>query len=150
LSNSSTKFIEAVKLFNDCFYWDAIEAFQDALSDGLEDMYVDDCFLNIGISYMQLNLYLEAEEYFNKSIEAAKTLGDHIDSEGSIVGKTSDRAKLGLIRVSLAKNQLDEAKNLLEEIRDSESYIKSDGKDISIYEIASNEINLAESNDLKH
>lgn len=145
MSDSNIKFIEAVTLFNDGFYWDAIEAFQDALSSGLEDMYVDDCFLNIAISYMQLNLFLEAEEYFNKSIEAAQISGDHIDFEGSIVGKTSDRAKLGLIRVSLAKNQLDQAKQFLEEIKDTESYVKTDGNKISIFEIALDEITQVES-----
>ena len=49
MNNTDIKFIEAVKLFNDGFYWDSIEAFQDSLSSGLEDRYVDDCFLNIAI-----------------------------------------------------------------------------------------------------
>ena len=64
MKTSEVKFFEAVKLFNEEFYWDAIEAFQDSLSDGLEDRYVDDCFLNIAVCYMSLKLFNEAEVYF--------------------------------------------------------------------------------------
>ena len=96
MNNTDIKFIEAVKLFNDGFYWDSIEAFQDSLSSGLEDRYVDDCFLNIAICYMKLNLFNESKENFLKAISASETSGDKIDFEGPIFGKTSDRANLAL------------------------------------------------------
>ena len=113
MNESNIKFLEAVKLFNENFFWDAIELFQDALSDGLEDKFVDDCFLNIAICYMQLNLFNEAQEFFLKAIDSSKIYGDKIDSEGAVYGKTSDRAKLGLIRILLAKNDVESAKESL-------------------------------------
>ena len=116
MKDSSLKFFEAVKLFNETLYWDAIEAFQDSLSFGLEDKYVDDCFLNIAICYMQLKLFNDAEEFFVKAIDATVTRGDHIDFEGPVYGKTSDRAYLGLVRIALVRNEFENAENLLEKL----------------------------------
>ncbi len=143
MNESNIKFLEAVKLFNENFFWDAIELFQDALSDGLEDKFVDDCFLNIAICYMQLNLFNEAQEFFLKAIDSSKIYGDKIDSEGAVYGKTSDRAKLGLIRILLAKNDVESAKEILDELKDSETYIEIDNKKESLHSIAFAEINLA-------
>ena len=143
MNESNIKFLEAVKLFNENFFWDAIELFQDALSDGLEDKFVDDCFLNIAICYMQLNLFNEAQEFFLKAIDSSKIYGDKIDSEGAVYGKTSDRAKLGLIRILLAKNDVESAKEILDELKDSETYIEIDNKKVSLHSIAFAEINLA-------
>ena len=42
MNDSEVHFFEAVKLFNEELYWDAIETFQNSLSEGLEDKYVDD------------------------------------------------------------------------------------------------------------
>ena len=101
MNSSELQFFEAVKLFNEELYWDSIETFQNSLSDGLEDRYVDDCFLNIAICYMKLKLFREAEEFFLKAISTSEITGDKIDFEGPIYGKTSDRARLGLIRIEL-------------------------------------------------
>jgi|TARA_B100000768_G_C11175991_1_gene330834 tetratricopeptide (TPR) repeat protein len=143
MNNTDIKFIEAVKLFNDGFYWDSIEAFQDSLSSGLEDRYVDDCFLNIAICYMKLNLFNESKENFLKAISASETSGDKIDFEGPIFGKTSDRAKLGLIRVSLANNDIDNAETLLANLKGSESYIEVNNEKIMMFDVASEEIAIA-------
>ena len=43
MNSSELQFFEAIKLFNEELYWDSIEAFQEGLSEGLEDKYVDDC-----------------------------------------------------------------------------------------------------------
>lgn len=141
MNTSDLKFFEAVKLFNEHFYWDAIEAFQESLSDGLEDKYVDDCFLNIAVCYMQLKLFNDAEGFFLKAIDATTTSGDNIDFEGPIYGKTSDRAYLGLVRIALVRNEFDDADNLLEKLKDSESYIEVNGEKVLMYEICKNEIN---------
>lgn len=140
MNTSDLKFFEAVKLFNEHFYWDAIEAFQESLSDGLEDKYVDDCFLNIAVCYMQLKLFNDAEEFFLKAIDATTTSGDNIDFEGPIYGKTSDRAYLGLVRIALVRNEFDHADDLLEKLKDSESYIEVNGEKVLMYEICKNEI----------
>jgi len=141
LKDSSLKFFEAVKLFNESLYWDAIESFQDSLSFGLEDKYVDDCFLNIAVCYMQLKLFNDAEEFFIKAIDAAETSGDRIDFEGPIYGKTSDRAYLGLARIALVRKEFNNAENFLEKLKDSDSYIEINGDKVLMYEICSQEIN---------
>lgn len=141
MKDSNLKFFEAVKFFNESLFWDAIEAFQDSLSDGLEDRYVDDCYLNIAICYMQLKLFNDAEGFFLKAIDATTTSGDNIDFEGPIYGKTSDRAYLGLVRIALVRNEFDNADNLLEKLKDSESYIEVNGEKVLMYEICKNEIN---------
>tara|TARA_B100000214_G_C23945948_1_gene618008 strand:- start:1233 stop:1679 length:447 start_codon:yes stop_codon:yes gene_type:complete len=140
MNTSDLKFLEAVKLFNDEFYWDAIEAFQESLSDGLEDKYVDDCFLNIAVCYMQLKLFNDAEEYFLKAIDAAVISGDRIDFEGPIYGKTSDRAYLGLVRIALVKNEFESAENILKKLEGSDSYVEVNDEKILMYEICSQEI----------
>ena len=145
MNESSGKFFEAVKLYNEGFFWDAIEAFQQSLSDGLEDNYVDDCFLNIAVCYMQLHLFDEAAEFFKKAIDAAQSSGDKIDFQGPIYGKTSDRAKLGLARISLAKNDLNGALTILKQLEDSESYIEIDDEKILMYDICAQEIESAKS-----
>ena len=106
MNSSELQFFEAVKLFNEELYWDSIETFQNSLSDGLEDRYVDDCFLNIAICYMKLKLFREAEEFFLKAISTSEITGDKIDFEGPIYGKTSDRARLGLIRIELVRKNV--------------------------------------------
>tara|TARA_B100001540_G_scaffold299542_1_gene304139 strand:- start:600 stop:1046 length:447 start_codon:yes stop_codon:yes gene_type:complete len=145
MNESELHFFEAVKLFNEELYWDAIELFQNSLSEGLEDRYVDDCFLNIAICYMQLKLFNEAEEFFLKAISSADQSGDKIDFEGPIYGKTSDRAKLGLIRISLIQKNLQKAEDLLSELKESDSYIEVDGSKISMYQAAESEIEKAKS-----
>lgn len=143
MNDSEVHFFEAVKLFNEELYWDAIETFQNSLSEGLEDKYVDDCFLNIAICYMQLKLFNEAEEFFLKAMSSAEQSGDQIDFEGPIYGKTSDRAKLGLIRIALVQKNLQTAEKFLAELENSESYIEVEGNKISMYEAAENEIQKA-------
>jgi len=145
MNDSEVHFFEAVKLFNEELYWDAIETFQNSLSEGLEDKYVDDCFLNIAICYMQLKLFNEAEEFFLKAMSSAEQSGDQIDFEGPIYGKTSDRAKLGLIRIALVQKNLQTAEKFLAELENSESYIEVEGNKISMYEAAENEIQKAKS-----
>ena len=66
---------------------------------------------------MQLSLFNEAKEFFLKAIEATKISGDRVDIEGSVVGKTSDRAKLCLIRICLAHNDIQSAEKLLEVLK---------------------------------
>ena len=143
MNDSEVHFFEALKLFNEELYWDAIETFQNSLSEGLEDRYVDDCFLNIAICYMQLKLFNEAEEFFLKAMSSAEQSGDQIDFEGPIYGKTSDRAKLGLIRIALVQKNLQTAEKFLAELENSESYIEVEGNKISMYEAAENEIQKA-------
>ena len=145
MNDSEVHFFEAVKLFNEEFYWDAIETFQNSLSEGLEDRYVDDCYLNIAICYMQLKLFKEAEEFFLKAMSSAEQSGDQIDFEGPIYGKTSDRAKLGLIRIALVQKNLQTAEKYLAELESSESYIEVGGNKISMYEAAEGEIQKAKS-----
>lgn len=145
MNDSEVHFFEAVKLFNEEFYWDAIETFQNSLSEGLEDRYVDDCFLNIAICYMQLKLFNEAEEFFLKAMSSAEQSGDQIDFEGPIYGKTSDRAKLGLIRVALVQKNLQAAEKFLVELENTDSYIEVGGNKISMYEAAESEIQKAKS-----
>ena len=145
MNDSEVHFFEAVKLFNEELYWDAIETFQNSLSEGLEDRYVDDCFLNIAICYMQLKLFKEAEEFFLKAMSSAEQSGDQIDFEGPIYGKTSDRAKLGLIRIALVQKNLQTAEKYLAELENSDSYIEVGGNKISMYEAAEAEIQKAKS-----
>ena len=145
MNDSEVHFFEAVKLFNEEFYWDAIETFQNSLSEGLEDRYVDDCYLNIAICYVQLKLFNEAEEFFLKAMSSAGQSGDQIDFEGPIYGKTSDRAKLGLIRVALVQKNLKAAEKFLVELENTDSYIEVGGNKISMYEAAENEIQKAKS-----
>ena len=145
MNNSELQFFEAVKLFNEELYWDAIETFQNSLSEGLEDKYVDDCFLNIAICYMKLKLFKEAEEFFLKTVSTAEITGDKIDFEGPIYGKTSDRSRLGLIRIALVKKDLKAAEEILEELKNSESYIEVSGEQVSMFDIGNNEIEKAKS-----
>ena len=139
---SQIRFLDGVKLYNENLFWDAIEKFQDSLSIGLEEKFVDDCFLNIAICYMQLSLFNEAKEFFLKAIEATKISGDRVDIEGSVVGKTSDRAKLGLIRICLAHNDIQSAEKLFEDLDNTESYIEINNENVSMHQLALNEINL--------
>ena len=143
MNEAKLKFLDGVKLFNEDLYWDSIEAFQESLSDGLEDRYVDDCFLNIAICCMQLNLFNEAKDNFLKAIDATKNSEDRIDFEGPLLGKTSDRAKLGFIRVSLANKDIAVAEILLKELESSESFVEIDDKKVSMYELAVSELKLA-------
>ena len=145
MNNTELQFFEAVKLFNEELYWDAIETFQNSLSEGLEDRYVDDCFLNIALCYMKLKLFNEAEEFFLKAVSTADVTGDKIDFEGPIYGKTSDRARLGLIRIALVKKNLEAAEIILEELRNSESYIEVEGNKVSMFEAGESEIEKAKS-----
>ncbi len=145
MNSSELQFFEAIKLFNEELYWDSIEAFQEGLSEGLEDKYVDDCFLNIAICYMKLMLFEEAQEYFLKAISASAVTGDKIDFEGPIYGKTSDRARLGLIRIALVKKDLKAAEKVLEELRNTESYIEVNEEKVMMYDIGKDEIEKAKS-----
>ena len=101
--------------------------------------------MNIAICYMQLKLFNEAEEFFLKAMSSAEQSGDQIDFEGPIYGKTSDRAKLGLIRIALVQKNLQTAEKFLAELENSESYIEVEGNKISMYEAAENEIQKAKS-----
>ena len=92
---------------------------------------------------MKLNLFNESKENFLKAISASETSGDKIDFEGPIFGKTSDRAKLGLIRVSLANNDIDNAETLLANLKGSESYIEVNNEKIMMFDVASEEIAIA-------
>ena len=94
---------------------------------------------------MQLHLFDEAAEFFKKAIDAAQSSGDKIDFQGPIYGKTSDRAKLGLARISLAKNDLNGALTILKQLEDSESYIEIDDEKILMYDICAQEIESAKS-----
>lgn len=145
MNDNELHFFEAVKLFNEELYWDAIETFQNSLAEGLEDRYVDDCFLNIAICYMQLKLFNEAEVFFLKAISSADQSGDQIDFEGPIYGKTSDRAKLGLIRIALVQKNLQKAEEFLTELKNSDSYIEVGGNKILMFEAAESEIQKAKS-----
>ncbi|MDC0073092.1 hypothetical protein OAK06_07945 [Gammaproteobacteria bacterium] len=145
MNDNELHFFEAVKLFNEELYWDAIETFQNSLAEGLEDRYVDDCFLNIAICYMQLKLFNEAEVFFLKAISSADQSGDQIDFEGPIYGKTSDRAKLGLIRIALVQKNLQKAEEFLTELKNSDSYIEVEGNKILMFEAAQSEIQKAKS-----
>lgn len=140
MESNELKFFEAIKLFNDEFYWDSIEAFQQSLSEGLADEYVDDCFMNIAISFMKLKLFNEAEEYFIKAINVAKINGDKIDFDGPIFGKTTDRAYLGLTRISLVRKDYGNAKKIMNKLKDTESYILINDEKVSMYEICKEEI----------
>ena len=140
MNSSDVKFFEAVKLYNDGFFWDAIETFQQSLSEGLEDKYVDDCFLNIAVCYMQLNLIDEAEDFFKNAIDSAKSSGDKIDFQGPIYGRTSDRANLGLARIALARNEIVLAEGILEKLKGTDSYIEIEDEKFSMYEICKEEI----------
>mgnify|MGYP001214073522 FL=1 len=141
MNESQIIFLDGINLHNEDLFWDVIEKFQDSLSNGLEEKFVDDCFLNIAICYMKLNLFNEAKEYFQKAIEATATSGDKVDVEGSIVGKTSDRANLGLIRISLAHNDIQSAEKLLEYLDNTESYVEINNENVSMHQLALNEIN---------
>ncbi len=140
MNNSEVRFFEAIKLYNDEFYWDSIEAFQQSLSDGLEDRYVDDCFMNIAVCYMKLKLFNEAEEFFLKAIEAGMSSDDNIDFEGPIYGKTSDRAMLGLVRISLVRDDINQAQKFLKKLSSSDSYIEINDEKIPMKEICKAEI----------
>ena len=140
MNNSEVKFFEAIKLYNDEFFWDSIEAFQQSLSDGLEDRYVDDCFMNIAVCYMELKLFNEAEEFFMKAIEAGISTDDNIDFEGPIFGKTSDRAMLGLVRISLVRDDVDKAEEFLKKLSSSDSYIEINDEKVPMEEICRSEI----------
>ena len=145
MNDNEVHFFEAIKLFNEELYWDAIEAFQSSLSEGLEDRYVDDCFLNIAICYMKLKLFNEAGEFFLKAMSAAEETGDQIDFEGPIYGKTSDRARLGLIRIALVQKDLQTAEKHLADLKNSESYIEVEGNKVSMFEAGESEIEKAKS-----
>ena len=140
MNNSELKFFEAIKLFNDEFYWDSIETFQESIADGLEDKYVDDCFMNIAVCYMRLKLFNDAEEFFLRAIDAGIHSDNNIDFEGPIYGKTSDRALLGLVRIALVRNDIDKAMQLLEKLKSSESYIEVNGVKVSMEDICKDEI----------
>jgi len=140
MKSSELKFFEAIELFNDEFYWDSIEAFQESLSEGLSDEYVDDCFMNIAISFMKLKLFNEAEEYFNKAISAASKNGDQIDVDSEISGKTTDRAYLGLARISLIKKDYENATEILDKLKGTKSYILINNEKVSMYDICKKEI----------
>ena len=140
MKNSELKFFEAIKLFNDEFYWDSIESFQESLSEGLAGEYIDDCFMNIAISFMKLKLFNEAEEYFNKAISAASENGDQIDTDGAIIGKTTDRAYLGLARICLIKKDYENAIELMNKLKGTNSYILINDEKVSMYDICKEEI----------
>ena len=92
---------------------------------------------------MQLKLFNDAEEFFVKAIDATVTSGDHIDFEGPVYGKTSDRAYLGLVRIALVRKEFKNAENLLEKLKDSDSYIEINGNKVLMHEISSQEIDKA-------
>ena len=69
MTNAEQLFLEGVTLYNKELFWDAIESFQGSIDEGINDQLLDDCYLNIAISYMRLSLFKEAKQFFEKTIE---------------------------------------------------------------------------------
>jgi len=141
VNKSEKLFLDGVTLFKDQLLWDAIEAFEDSIANGLKESLIDDCYLNIAICYMQLNLFKEAEGFFKKVLLVAESGNDHVDTEGLISGKTSSRAILGLIRINIADNDIEKAReNLMALEEDEQSHMTVDGKTKTLHEVAKEEI----------
>lgn len=65
MKNENELFIEALTFIESELYFDAINSFKIICKNFEKSDLVDDCYLNIGICYMKLNLFDTAIENFN-------------------------------------------------------------------------------------
>ena len=57
-----------------------------------------------------------------------------------LFGKTSDRAMLGLVRISLVRDDVDKAEEFLKKLSSSDSYIEINDEKVPMEEICKSEI----------
>lgn len=140
MKNSETLFLTGVSLFGDELYWDAIEAFEDAIKEGLPWHLIDDGYLNIAVSYMKLSLYDEARRFFLKVLDENLDHDDSADHAGGFIGSTRARARLGLMRICLVQREYSQAKEWLETLKDDDSHFLIEGEPISLFKVGAAEL----------
>lgn len=134
------KFSCAIELFNKNLFWDAIELFEDINSQNCPENIKDDIILNIAICYLRLGVIEEARKRFLAICNGH--VGDGFFDVGeNNVGKTTDRALLGLFRISLVENDVVTAKKLISKLENEESGLILEGEFTSFYQIALTELN---------
>ena len=132
-----------VELFEVGLYWESIDHFKDMESIYSNHSSLDDLHINIGVCYMMLGLYEEAETYFLPVYR--EEIGDgEFQPGGNNFGRTRSRAILGLIRISIARGQSFQTDEYFAEIsRDERSGLKDGKTDILFRDIAEAEIKLS-------
>jgi tetratricopeptide (TPR) repeat protein len=134
-------FKKGAELFEAELYWEAIDCFKALTELHPNEPLLDDVYLNLAVCYMKLNLFHEAREFFLPVYK--EEIGDgFFEAGGNNYGSTRARATLGLVRISIALNSIEQAEQLLEELRDDESGIEEGNQRISFFEIGLQEINL--------
>ena len=144
MNDFDSAFQEAVSLFNQELFWEAIDIFKEMESKFENSESTDDLHINIAVTYMMLGLYEEAEEYFLPVYREELGNGEFAGG-GNNFGRTRSRAILGLIRICLAKGELDEAQSYFAELNndDASGLIENDTR-ILFREIAKTEIGINE------
>ena len=134
-------FSRGAELFEAELYWEAIDCFKVLTELHPKEPLLDDVYLNLAVCYMKLNLFHEAKEFFLPVYK--EEIGDgFFEAGGNNFGSTRARATLGLIRINIALNDIEQAETLLEELRNSESGIAKGNQMITFYELGLQEINF--------
>jgi tetratricopeptide (TPR) repeat protein len=136
-------FRKGIELFEAELYWEAIDCFKTITSLHPEEPLLDDVYVNIAVCYMHLNLFEEAHEWFVPVYE--QKVGDgRFEDGGNNVGTTRARAALGLIRISLAQENMDKAESFLLELENDKSGFVSEDGITTFLEVAQDEMALFE------
>jgi tetratricopeptide (TPR) repeat protein len=134
-------FKKGAELFEAELYWEAIDCFKALTELHPKEPLLDDVYLNLAVCYVKLNLFHEAREFFLPVYK--EEIGDgFFEAGGNNYGSTRARATLGLIRISIALNKIEQAEKLLEELRGNESGIEEGNQRISFFEIGLQEISF--------
>ena len=134
-------FRQGAELLEAELYWEAIDCFKALTELHPNEPLLDDVYLNLAVCYMKLNLFHEAKEFFLPVYK--EEVGDGLfEVGGNNFGSTRARAALGLIRINLALDDIEQAEVLLEELRNNESGIEKGNKRITFFELGLQEINL--------
>ena len=81
MNEAKLKFLDGVKLFNEDLYWDSIEAFQESLSDGLEDIQEDVAAIDAAVEDVASSDQLEDLE---TALEEAQADIDELLEQGNV------------------------------------------------------------------
>ena len=139
MNNSTELLRNGAVFFRDELYWEAADCFKKIIDSGENESILDDAYLNLAICYMKLNLFHEAAEFFLPVYR--KEVGDGVfQNDSNNYGETSARAALGLVRISLALDDIKQAQMLIDELETTQAGFIKDEVRTSYFEVAKSEL----------
>jgi tetratricopeptide (TPR) repeat protein len=138
-------FMKGLSYVNNKFYIDAIEQFKKIITEFPDSELCDDAEYNIALCYFELNDFKSAIQNLNKLIQDYPDATITVLGLGIEFGRTIAKSYLLMINCYLALGQLEKSKEILTLLeRYSDSYVLTEGKKVTYYNLGRNAISLYE------